>query len=72
MKGLNWNEIIRSPCPLSSLNEAPLRGIRDRVPRWTIAVRTGDKPLYDDRCVLAYRAKQRAYRVWSRSRSQAC
>ena len=34
-------------------------------------VRTGDKPWFDDRCVLAHRAKKRAYRPWSRSRKQA-
>ena len=34
-------------------------------------VKTGETPLFDDRCVLAHRAKQRAYRVWSWSRSQA-
>ena len=39
MKGLNWNEIIKSPCLESSLNEAMLRVIRDRVSKRTIAVR---------------------------------
>ena len=34
-------------------------------------VRTGYKSWFDDRCVLPHRRKQRAYRVWSRSRSQA-
>ena len=34
-------------------------------------VRTGNKPCFDDRCVLAHHAKQKAYRVWSRSRMQA-
>ena len=31
-------------------------------------VRTRDKPWFANRCFLAHRAKQRAYRVWSRSR----
>ena len=34
-------------------------------------IREGDKPLFDDRCVLAHCAKPRAYRVWNRSRRQA-
>ena len=71
MKGPNWNRIIRSPCPASSLNEALLRVIKDRVSKWTIVVKTGDKPWFDDRCVLAHGTKPRAYRVWSRSRFQA-
>ena len=41
------------------------------MPKRTIVVRTRDKPWYDDRCALARRAKQRVYKVWSRSRSQA-
>ena len=34
-------------------------------------VRTGNKPWLNFQCVLAHRAKQRAYRVWSRNRMQA-
>ena len=34
-------------------------------------VRTGDRPWFVNWCVLAHRAKQRAYRVWSRSKTQA-
>ena len=34
-------------------------------------VRTEDKPLFDNLRVLTNRAKQIAYRVWSRSRTQA-
>ena len=71
MKGLNWNGIIRSPCPVSSLNEAVLRIIADRVLKRTIVVKTGDKPWFDDRCSLAHYAKQRAYRLWNRNRKQA-
>ena len=33
VKGLNWNEIIRSPCQVLSLNKAILRVIRNRVPK---------------------------------------
>ena len=32
--------------------------------------RAGDKPWFDGLCVLAQRAKQRIYRVWSYSRMQ--
>ena len=71
MKGLNWNEIIRSLCPVSSLNEELLRFISDRVPKQMIVIRTGDEPWFDDRYVLAHRVKQRAYRVLSRSRKRA-
>ena len=71
VNGLNWNEIIRSPCPVSLLSEALLRVIRDRVPKRMIVVRTGDKLRFDYRFILAHRAKQRACRVWSRSRTQA-
>ena len=70
VKGLDYHEIIRPCCPVSLLNEVLLRVIRDRAPKRTIAVRMGDKPWLDDRCVLAHRAKQRAYRAWSRSRTQ--
>ena len=56
---------------LSTLNEVLLHVIRNRVPKWTIVVRTGYKPWLDDQCVLAHRVKQRAYRVWCRSRVQA-
>ena len=34
-------------------------------------VRTGNKPWFDDQCILAHCAKQRAYRVGSCSRMQA-
>ena len=34
-------------------------------------VRTRDKPWSDDLCALIHRAKQRKYRVWSHSRTQA-
>ena len=61
VKGPNWNGIIKSPCPRSSLHEALLRVIRNRVHKRTIVVKTGDKPWFDDRCVLVHRAKQRAY-----------
>ena len=58
MKGLNWNEIIRSPCPVSTLNEAVLLCvIRNRVSKRTFVVRTGYRPWFDDRCVLVHRAK---------------
>ena len=45
----------------------PLRRVSKRM----IGVRTGDKPWFDDWYVLAYRAKQRIYRMWTRSRMQA-
>ena len=65
VQGLNWNEIIRSPWPASSLNEVLSRVISDRVPKWTIVVKTGDKPWFGELCVLVHRAKHLAYRVWS-------
>ena len=51
--------------------DALSRVIRDSFPKLTIVARTGDKPCFDDWCVLACRGKQRAYRVWNRSRMQA-
>ena len=42
VKGLNLNEIIRSSCPVSSLNETLLHVIRDRAPKQTIVIRTSD------------------------------
>ena len=39
VKVLDWNEVIRSPCPVLSLNEALLRILRDRVPKRTTVVR---------------------------------
>ena len=56
MKGLYWNGFIRPLARYLCL----LCVIRDRVPKRTIGVRTGD---LNDRCALARRAKQRAYRV---------
>ena len=47
MKGLNGHKIIRSPCSASLLNEALLCVVRNRVPKRTIVVRTGDKPWFD-------------------------
>ena len=47
--GLNLNEIIRSSCLVSSLNEELMRVIRNRVSKRTIVVRTMDKPWFDDR-----------------------
>ena len=41
---LNRNEFIRSLYPVPSLNEALLHVIRERVPKRTIVIRTGDKP----------------------------
>ena len=38
--------------------------LKDGVPKQTVVVRSGNKPWFDDRCVLAHRAMQRAYRVW--------
>ena len=70
-EGPDWNEIIRSPCPATSLSEALLRACRDRVSKRTIVVRTSEQPWFNGRCVLSHSAKQRAYRVWSRSRKQA-
>ena len=61
--GLNWNGIIRSPCPVSSLNEALFLVIRDRVLKRTIVVRPRDRPWFHDRCALPRCAKQRAYTV---------
>ena len=70
VNGFDLNEIIRFPCPASLLNEAFLRVCRGNVPKRTLVVSTSDKPWFDDRCVLAHRAKQSAYRVGSRSRTQ--
>ena len=58
---LNWNEIIRFPCPLLTLNEDLLRVIRNRVPKRMIVVGTGTKTWFDDRCVLAHPAKKNSY-----------
>ena len=71
VKGLIWNDIIRCLCVVSTLNEGLLRSIRNRVHNRTIVVRTGNKPCFDDQCVQAHRGKQKACRVWSRSRMQA-
>ena len=56
VKGLNWNDVIRSFYPVLSLNEALLRVIRGRIPKRTIVVRTGGIIWFNDRCVLAHRA----------------
>ena len=71
MEGLDWNEIIRSPYPVSSLIGALLPDLRNAVFKLTIVVRTDGKRWFDDRCVLAHHAKVIAYKMWSRSRKQA-
>ena len=43
-----------------------LRVVHNRVPKPTIELRTGNKPWFDDQCVLTHREKQRAYFGWSR------
>ena len=70
-KDLNWNGIFRFPCPALSQNAALLRVFRNISRKRMIVVRTGGGPWFDDWCVLAHRAKQRAYRLWSRSEIQA-
>ena len=57
VKSLEWNEIIRSLCPVTLLNETLLHILKDRVSKRTIVIRTGDKPSFDDRCVQAHREK---------------
>ena len=42
VKGLNWNNIIRSPWPTSTSNKALLCVIRNRVPKRMIMGRTAD------------------------------
>ena len=68
MKGLSWKKIIMSPSPVLTINEALSSGIPNRVPKRTIVVRTGNKPYFDNQCILAHCAKQWTYRVWSRSK----
>ena len=68
VKGLSsWNEIISSSCPVSTLIEALLRVFRNRVLKRILLVKAGNN-LGLKTGVLAHRAKQRAYRVWNRSR----
>ena len=54
VKDLNWNRIIRCLYPVSSLDEALLCFIRDRILKQTIMVRTRDKPWFDKWCILAF------------------
>ena len=63
VKGLNWNGII-NPLPGIIATQGIVAWYYDRVPKRTIVVRTGDKPCFENRCVLAHRAMQRTYRVW--------
>ena len=63
VKGLSWNEVVTSPFPVSSLNEALLRVIRDKFLKQTIVGIMGDEPWFDEPCALAHRTYQRAYRV---------
>ena len=44
VKGLNWNRVIRSPCPVLSLKQALVGVIRVRVLKRTIVVKTLDRP----------------------------
>ena len=56
LKGLNWDRIIRSSCPVSFLNEALLHVIRDSFQ----ADECVDNPWFNDRCAFAHSLKQRA------------
>ena len=71
VKRPNWNEIIRSPYPVSPVRDALLPVNMDRVSKQTIIARTGDKPWFVDQSAIAHREKQRAYSVWSRNKTQA-
>ena len=44
VKGLDWNQIIRFLCSVSTLNGALLRAICNRVPKRTIVIRAWNKP----------------------------
>ena len=57
-KKIDW---VRFPCPVSTLNDALLCSIHKKVPKLSIVARTQDKPWFDDRCVLAFCAKQMEY-----------
>ena len=57
VKRINCNELISFPCQVSTLNEALLLVIRNRVLNRTIVDRTRNKPCCDDQCVLAHHAK---------------
>ena len=70
VKGLHCNKIIKPSCPVSTLNEALLHVVTNRVPKRMTVARTGNQPWFYDQCVVTHRAKQRAYRVWSCSRIQ--
>ena len=63
VRSLNWNKIIRPNYPVSILHKAMLHVICDKVRKRKIVIRTGKEPWFDDQCVLAYCAEQRAYRV---------
>ena len=48
IKGLRWNNIIRSPWPISILSEVLLRVICNRVPVLRVCGQEGDKPWFGD------------------------
>ena len=72
VNGLNWTEIIPYPCPVSSLSEVLLRVIGMEFPSGRLwSERVISLGLMTGVSLLAHRAKQRAYIVWSCSRTQA-
>lgn len=67
---IQWNHIIRSEDPVSSLNNSLLDILQRRVPSKLIKSRMKDKAWFNDNCKRAYNNKQSAYHRWRRNRTQ--
>ena len=61
-----WSQIYRDEAPASRLTEVLVDIMERRVPSRTLRRRLRDKPWFNDNCRRAYRAKQQAYRRWTR------
>ncbi|KAK3894304.1 hypothetical protein Pcinc_001927 [Petrolisthes cinctipes] len=67
---IQWNHILRSDDPVSSLNNSLLEILNRRVPSKLIKSRIKDKAWFDDDCKRAFNNKQAAYHRWRRGRNQ--
>ena len=63
VKNVNWNNICKANCSVTSINEALKNIILTRIPSKVIKTKIKDKPWFNELCLQACREKQSAYRL---------
>ena len=69
--GMQWRAIYGAVCPVTALNTSLNAIIERRVPTRNIKFRSQSKPWFNDECQRAKRAKDVAYRKWTRDRTRS-